>query len=208
MKWEKHISRREFFTASAAGAGALSLARSQALAVDPERGGDVWREARALMDSGAIGRPYYAGLRVPCGAISADDIAGHVARVAYALRLDAPHRVSAAGSDLEGDGFPADFMITAKYAEGVTLSIVTGEGARGGGPYVIRGEGGTLKIYDSPRPRIELLTDPRSDSGDAVFVCNLCSRGEAAADWRQLVAARRTAESALDSLRGGRPRIA
>lgn len=205
MKWEKYISRREFFTASATAVGVLSLGRSQALAVDPERGGDVWREARALVDSGAIGRPYYVGLRVQRGVASANDIAGHMARVAYALRLDAPHRVSAAGSEVEGDGFPADFMITAKYAEGVTLSIVTGDGARGGAPYVIRGEGGTLKIYDAPRPRIELLTDPRSDSGDAVFVCD---GGVAAADWGQLVAAGRTAESALDSLRGGPPSIA
>lgn len=205
MRWEKYISRQEFLTATAAGIGVLSLERSQARPVGPERGGGVWREARALVDSGAIGRPYYAGLRVPRGVASLDDIAGHAARVAYTLRLDAPQRVSAAGSDLEGDGFPADFMITAKYAEGVTLSIVTSEAARAGASYVIRGEGRTLKIYDSPRPRIELQTDLRSDSRGAMFVC---TGGEAAADWRQLVAARRMAESALESLRGVPPRIA
>ncbi len=205
MKWEEDISRREFLAASAAGAGALSLGSSPVLALDPKRAGDVWQEARALVDAGAIGRPYYVGLRLPQAVAPADVIAGHVERVAYVLSLDAPDRVSAAGSEPEGDGFPADFMVTAKYAEGVTLSIVTSEGARGGGAYVIRGEGGTLRICDSPRPRIELLTDPRSDSGGAVFDCG---REEEAVDWGQLVAPRLTVESALDSLRGGPPRIA
>lgn len=205
MIWKKDFSRREFMVASAAGAGALSLGGSPFLAFGPERAGDVWREARALVDNGAIGRPYYVGLRLPRGAAPVDDIAGHVERVAYVLRLDAPDRVSAAGSEVEGEGFPAEFMVTAKYAEGVTLSIVTGECARGGAPYVIRGEAGTLKIYDSPEPRIELLTNPRSDSGGSVF---LCSGEEGAADWGQLVAPRLTVESALDSLRGGAAGIA
>ena len=205
MQCKEDISRREFIVASAAGAGALSLGSSPVLAVDRGLGGDVWREARALVDAGAIGRPYYVGLRLPRGAAPVGDIAGHVERVAYALRLDAPHRVSAAGSEAEGDGFPADFMVTVKYAEGVTLSIVTAEGARGGAPYVIRGESGTLKIYDSPEPRLELLTNSQSDSEGSVFDC---SGEEAARDWGQLIAPRLTVESALDSLRGGPARIA
>ena len=203
MKWEKGLSRREFIVMSAAGAGALSLGSSQAPTLGPERAGNVWQEARALVDAGAIGRPYYVGLRLPRGVAPVDEIAGHVERVAYVLSLDTPDRVSAAGAEVEGDDFPADFMVTAKYEEGVTLSIATGEDARGGAPYVIRGDVGTLKIYNSPEARLKLLTDPRSDSGGSVLDC---SDEEDAPDCGQLPAPRLTVESALDSLRRGAAR--
>ncbi len=155
-----NISRRSFIAAGVAGLGALSTGDSRVLGTLWGKAG-VWEEARALVDAGAIGRPYYVGLRLPRGAASVDDVAGHVARVSYALRLDAPSKVSGAGPQVARDGFPADYMVSAKYDEGVTFSIATGRGVRAGEPYVIRGESGTLRVYDSERPRIELEEDSR-----------------------------------------------
>ena len=155
MKKDVRISRRAFLTASAAGVGAVSADASQAFGAVPKQGG-VWEEARALVDAGAIGRPYYVGLRLPRGAASVDNVAGHMVRVSYALRLDAPSKVSGAGSQVVRDGFPPDYMVSAKYDEGVTFSITTGPAVRAGEPYVIRGDDGTLRVYDSERPYLEL----------------------------------------------------
>ena len=207
MTSKRKISRRSFLAASAAGAGALSLSGLPAHALESLRAGSVWQEARSLVDAGKIGRPYYVALRLSREPAPMDDIAVHLEKVAYALRLDAPDRVSAAGSKVEGDQFPADFMVTAKYTDGVTLSIVTGEAdsddaSYDDAPYVIRGESGTLKVYDSSRPRVELIANPRSDSGGAVIVCD-----DDAEDWGQLLGSRLTLESALDSLRS-RPKFA
>ena len=160
MRKDVHVSRRAFLAASAAGAGVLFADSSRAFGAVPKQGG-IWGEARALVDAGAIGRPYYVGLRMPRGVASLDDIAGHVARVSYALRLDLRCRISAAGLTVAGEGFSADSMITVKYEEGVTFSIATGRGVRAGEPYVIRGESGTLRVYDSARPHIELEEDSR-----------------------------------------------
>ncbi|MCH8274876.1 MAG: NAD(P)H-binding protein, partial [Armatimonadetes bacterium] len=97
---------------------AIQAAESEESTVQDAVGPEVFTFDKLVrLVAGAIGRPYYVGLRLPRGAAPVGDIAGHVERVAYALRLDAPHRVSAAGSEVEGDGFPADFMVTAKYAE-------------------------------------------------------------------------------------------
>lgn len=199
MKSKDRISRRGFLAASAAGAGALSLGSLPVRALDSVRAGNVWEEARTLLDAGKIGQPYYVGLRLSRGAAPVDDIAVHLDKVAYALRLDAPERVSAAGSEVEDDQFPADFMVTAKYKGGITLSITTGGATSDDAPYVIRGEIGTLKVYDSGKPRVELITNTRSDSGGAVIVCD---EGDDAEDWGQLLGSRLTLESALDSLRG------
>ncbi len=149
------ISRRTFLAAGVAGLAALSASGSDALGPLSIRAG-VWEKARALVDAGAIGRPYYVGLRLPRGAASVDDIAGHLARVSYALRLDAPAKVSGAGSQVVRDGFPADYMVGAKYDEGVTFSITTGPAVRAGEPYVMRGDAGTIKVYESARPYLEL----------------------------------------------------
>ena len=149
------ISRRSFLAAGVAGLGALSTADSHALERLSAQAG-VWEEARGLVDAGAIGRPYYVGLRLPRGVASLDDIARHLARVSYALRLDAPSKVSGAGSQVVRDGFPADYMVSAKYAEGVTFSITTGRVVRAEEPYVIRGALGTLRVYDSDRPYLDL----------------------------------------------------
>ncbi len=149
------ISRRRFLATSVAGLGALSAADSHALRTLSGRGG-VWEEARALVDAGAIGRPYYVGLRLPRGAASVEDIAGHMARVSYALRLDAPSKVSGAGPRVARAGFPADYMVSVKYNEGVTFSITTGPAVRANEPYVIRGDAGTVSVYDSERSYLEL----------------------------------------------------
>ena len=155
-----NISRRNFLAAGAVGLGAVSTADSLALrTLSGPRA--VWEEARALVDAGAIGRPYYVGLRLPRGAASVDDVAGHMARVSYALRLDAPSKVSGAGPQVARDGFPADYMLSAKYDEGVTFSIATGREVRVGEPYVMRGGSGTLRVYDSERPHVELEEDSR-----------------------------------------------
>ncbi len=161
MKITFDISRRRFLAAGVAGLGGLSIGDSHALRTLSGQGGEggVWDEARALVDAGAIGRAYYVGLRLPRGAASVDDVAGHMARVSYALRLDAPSKVSGAGPQVARDGFPADYMVSAKYDEGVTFSIVTGRGVRAAEPYVIRGDGGTLRVYDSGRPYLELEDD-------------------------------------------------
>ena len=155
MKITFDISRRSFLAAGVAGLGGLSTADSHALRTLSGQG-DVWEEARALVDAGAIGRPYYVGLRLPRGAASVDDVAGHMARVSYALRLGAPSKVSGAGRRVARDGFPADYMVSAKYAQGVMFSITTGPAVRLGEPYVIRGDAGTLRVYDSARPHLEL----------------------------------------------------
>ncbi len=150
-----HISRRCFLAAGVVGLGALSTGDSRALGTLSGQAG-LWNRARGLVDAGAIGRPYFVGLRLPRGEASLHDVAGHVARVAYALRLDASCRISTTGSRVARDGFPADYMVTAKYAEGVTFSIATGRAVRAGEPYVIRGDAGTIKVYDSERPYLEL----------------------------------------------------
>ncbi len=155
-----NISRRSFLVAGVAGLGAVSTADSHALRTLSGPGG-VWDEARALVDSGAIGRPYYVGLRLPRGAASVDDVAGHMARVSYALRLGAPSKVSGAGRRVARDGFPADYMVSAKYARGVMFSITTGPAVRVGEPYVIRGDAGTIKVYESDRPYLELEEESR-----------------------------------------------
>ena len=150
-----YISRRNFLAAGVVGLGAMSTGDSRALGTLSGRAG-VWNKARGLVEGGAIGRPYYVALRLPRGEASIDDVAGHVARVAYALRSDASCRISATGSRVARDGFPADYMVTAKYAEGVTFSIATGRAVRAGEPYVIRGDTGTIRVYDSERPYLEL----------------------------------------------------
>ena len=149
------ISRRRFLAAGVAGLGAVTTADSLALSTLSGQGG-VWDEARALVDAGAIGRPYYVGLRLPRGAASVDDVAGHMARIAYVLRLDAPSKVFGAGRRVARDGFPADYMVSAKYAQGVMFSITTGPAVRLGEPYVIRGDAGTLRVYDSGRPHLDM----------------------------------------------------
>lgn len=154
------ITRRRFLATGVAGLGAVSTAASLALGTLSGQA-SVWDEARALVDAGAIGRPYYVGLRLPRGAASVEDIAGHMARVSYALRLDAPSKVSGAGPQVARDGFPADYMVSAKYDEGVTFSIATGREVRVGEPYVMRGGSGTLRVYDSERPHVELEEDSR-----------------------------------------------
>ncbi len=156
MNRTNDITRRSFLAGGVVGLAALSTGGSDALGTLFVQA-RVWEEARALVDAGAIGRPYYVGLRLPRGAVSFDDIARHVARVSYALGLEAPAKVS--GSEVARDGFPADYMVSAKYDEGVMFSIATGPEVLAGEPYVMRGDGGTLRVYDSERPCLELEDD-------------------------------------------------
>ena len=150
------FTRRQFLIYTALGVSVLPVSELHARQTSAVQKRNLWREARALVDAGAIGRPYYVGLRLPRGAASVDDVAGYIARVSYALRLDAPSKVSGAGPQVARDGFPADYMVSAKYDEGLTFSITTGPAVRVGEPYVMRGDAGTIRVYDSERPYLEL----------------------------------------------------
>lgn len=150
---KQQLTRRAFLAISAAATLALKGGEADATVVSPAEL-NMWIAAREMVADGMLGTPYYVSVRVSRDRCS-EDLTHVMRRIDAVVSSGTAVSVIPIGYDPAKEDPPDHFMIAARYPDGLACTIDVDIQTVDADTYVIRGESGSLHLYDTPNPHFE-----------------------------------------------------